>query len=78
MIYTTFNRKEGKLMTDLEYFKLSKPERILRGLGKGIISIPSRIGGGLKKLGLLIVSFFKGIGTNIACVGYLLGKYNNF
>ena len=53
-------------MTDLEYFKLSKPERILRGLGKGIISIPSRIGGGLKKLGLLIVSFFKGIGTNIA------------
>ena len=35
-------------MTDLEYFKLSKPERFLRGLGKGIVSIPSRIGGGLK------------------------------
>ena len=53
-------------MTDLEYFKLSKPERMIRNLGRFFVNIPKKLGSGIKKLGLLIVSIFKGIGTNIA------------
>ena len=53
-------------MTDLEYFKLSKPERWIRNLGRFFVNIPKKLGSGIKKLGLLIVSIFKGIGTNIA------------
>ena len=53
-------------MTDLEYFKLSKPQRMLRGLGQFFLNIPKKLGNGVKKLALLIVSIFKGIGLNIA------------
>ena len=53
-------------MTDLEYFRLSKPERLLRGIGGWFMSLPRRFAGGVKKLALRIVSFFKGIGSNLA------------
>ena len=53
-------------MTDLEYFKLSKPQRMLRGLGQFFLNIPKKLGNGIKKLALLIVSFFKNIGLDIA------------
>lgn len=53
-------------MTDLEYFKLSKPERWIRGIGKFFANIPKKIAGGFRKFFLLIAAFFKGIGANIA------------
>ena len=53
-------------MTDLEYFKLSKPQKMLRGLGSFFTRLPKGILNGLKKLGGVIVSLFKGLGTNLA------------
>ena len=43
-------------MTDLEYFKLSKPERWIRGIGKFFVNIPKKIAGGFRKLFLLIAA----------------------
>ena len=53
-------------MTDLEYFKLSKPQKMLRGLGSFFTRLPKGILNGLKKQGGVIVSLFKGLGTNLA------------
>ena len=53
-------------MTDLEYFKLSKPQRMLRGIGSFFARIPKGIVNGLKKLGTGIVNLFRAIGANIA------------
>ncbi len=52
-------------MTDLEYFKLSKPEKMLRGVGGFFAHLPGGIWSGIKKLGLFIVSIVRGIGTNL-------------
>ena len=38
-------------MTDLEYFKLSKPQKMLRGIGSFFARIPKGIGNGIRKLG---------------------------
>ena len=53
-------------MADLEYFKLSKPQKMLRGIGSFFARIPQGIVNGLKKLAQLVVSLFKGLGANIA------------
>ncbi len=53
-------------MTDLEYFKLSKPEKMLRSVGGFFARLPGTIWNGIKKLGLFIVSLVRGIGTNLA------------
>ncbi len=53
-------------MTDLEYFKLSKPQKMLRGVGSFFARIPKGIVNGLKKLGTGIVSLFRAIGANVA------------
>ena len=52
-------------MTDLEYFKLSKPEKMLRSLGGFFARLPGGIWNGIKKLGLFIVSIVRGIGTGL-------------
>ena len=53
-------------MTDLEYFKLSKPEKMLRSVGGFFARLPKGIWNGIKKLGLFIAAIVKGIGTNLA------------
>ena len=53
-------------MTDLEYFKLSKPEKMLRSVGGFFARLPKGSWNGIKKLGLFIAAIVKGIGTNLA------------
>ena len=53
-------------MTDLEYFKLSKPQKMLRDLGGFFARLPKGIWNGIKKLGLLIANILKGIGANLS------------
>ena len=53
-------------MTDLEYFKLSKPEKMLRSVGGFFARLPKGIWNGIKKLGLFIAAIVKGIRTNLA------------
>ena len=48
-------------MTDLEYFKLSKPEKMLRSVGGFFARLPKGIWNGIKKLGLFIAAIVKGI-----------------
>ena len=50
---------------DLEYFKLSKPEKILRNVGNFFARLPKGIWNGIKKLGLFIAAIVKGIGTSL-------------
>ena len=53
-------------MTDLEYFKLSKPQKMLRDAGGFFARLPKGIGTGVRKLGMLIVNILKGIGANLS------------
>ncbi|MBQ6528345.1 MAG: sugar ABC transporter permease, partial [Clostridia bacterium] len=53
-------------MTDLEYFKLSNPQKMLRAIGRFFAHLPRAIADALKKLGLGIVWLFQSIGKNIA------------
>ena len=53
-------------MTDLDYLKLSKPQKMLHDLGESIKSLPGRIGRAFAGLGLRIVKLFKSLGLNIA------------
>ena len=49
-------------MTDLEFLKLSKPQKLLHRLGAFFASIPGKLLNALKGLGTNIVKLFKGIG----------------
>ena len=53
-------------MADLDYLKLSKPQKLLHDIGRFFGSLPGRLGGGLKKLGLGIVGVFRGLALDIA------------
>ena len=53
-------------MTDLDYFKLSKPAKLAHNLGAALAALPGRVGGGLKGLGLKLLGLAKGLGLNIA------------
>jgi len=50
-------------MNDLDFLKLSKPQKFLNNLKKFIMSIPGRFVGAIKGLLMWIVNFFKGIGN---------------
>ena len=52
-------------MTDLDYLKLSKPQKMLVDLRRFFAALPGKIGNGLKKLVMFVVNFFKGIGLAI-------------
>ena len=53
-------------MTDLDYFKLSKPAKLAYDLGRGLKALPGRIGGGFKGLGLKVLGALKALGLSIA------------
>lgn len=53
-------------MTDLDYLKLSKPQKMLVDLKRSLAALPGKIGRGLKNLVMFIVNFFKGIGIAAA------------
>ena len=53
-------------MVDLNYLKMSKPQKFLYNLGQFFKRLPGRIGGGLWKLVLAIAGFFRKIGLAIA------------
>ena len=55
-------------MTDLDYLKLSKPQKMLVDLRRFFAALPGKIGNGLKNLVMFVVNFFKGIGLAIADV----------
>ena len=55
-------------MTDLDYLKLSKPQKMLVDLKRFFAALPGQIGNGLKNLVMFIVNFFKGIGLAIVDV----------
>ncbi len=55
-------------MTDLDYLKLSKPQKMLVDLRRFLAALPGHIGNGLKNLVMFIVNFFKGIGLAIVDV----------
>ena len=48
-------------MTDLDYLKLNKPQKMLYDLKNFLRAFPARLGNGLKNLVMIIISFFKGI-----------------
>ena len=50
-------------MNDLDFLKLSKPQKFLFNLKKFIFSLPGRLLGAVKGLLMFVVSFFKGIGN---------------
>ena len=50
-------------MNDLDFLKLSKPQKFLFNLKKLLLSIPARLAGAVKGLLMWIVNFFKGIGN---------------
>ena len=53
-------------MVDLDYLKLSKPQKMLHDLGQFFARLPGRIGGGLKGLALAVGRCLKGLGLSIA------------
>ena len=53
-------------MTDLDYLKLSKPAKMAHDLGQFFASIPRKLLGAVKGIGLFFVRLLKGLGTNIA------------
>ncbi len=55
-------------MTDLDYLKLSKPQKMLVDLRRFFAALPEKTGNGLKNLVMFIVNFFKGIGLAVADV----------
>ena len=53
-------------MVDLNYLKMSKPQKLAYNAGKFFKALPGKIGGGFAKLALAVVRFFKGLGLSIA------------
>ncbi len=53
-------------MVDLDYLKLSKPQKMLHDAARFFKALPGKVGGGFAKLGLAIWHFFKGLGLSIA------------
>ena len=53
-------------MVDLDYLKMSKPQKFLHNLAGFFKALPGRIGGGFVNLGRRIAGFFKGLGLSIA------------
>ena len=53
-------------MVDLDYLKMSKPQKFVHNCGRFFASLPGRIVGLFKGLGLWIVGLFKGLGLSIA------------
>ena len=49
-------------MVDLDYLKMSKPQKFAHNCSRFFASLPGRIGGLFKGLGLWIVGLFKGLG----------------
>ena len=52
-------------MTDLDYLKLSKPQKMLVDMRRFFSDLPGKIGKGLLALVMLIANFFKSIGLGI-------------
>ncbi len=53
-------------MVDLNYLKMSKPQKFAYNCGKFFKALPGRIGGGFVKLGRAIAGFFKAFGLSVA------------
>jgi len=53
-------------MVDLDYLKLSKPQKLLHDLGQFFVRLPGRIVGGLKGLVMVVANALKGLGLGIA------------
>ncbi len=53
-------------MVDLDYLKMSKPQKLAHDIGKFFAALPGRIGKGLLKLAMSVVGVFKGLGLAIA------------
>ena len=53
-------------MNDLDFLKLSKPQKFLHNLKKFIVSIPGRLMAAIAGLVMWVVNLFKGIGKGIA------------
>ena len=53
-------------MVDLNYLKMSKPQKFAYNFGKFFKALPGRIGGGFVKLGRAIAGFFKAFGLSVA------------
>ena len=53
-------------MVDLNYLKMSKPQKLAYNAGKFFKALPGKIGGGFVKLALAVARFFKGLGLSIA------------
>ncbi len=53
-------------MVDLNYLKMSKPQKFVYNLAGFFKALPKRIGGGLKGLALAVAGFFKGLGLSVA------------
>ncbi|MBQ8110270.1 MAG: sugar ABC transporter permease [Clostridia bacterium] len=52
-------------MVDLNYLKLSKPQKLLYNAGRFFKSIPGRIAGGIKGLAMSVVRLIKGLALSI-------------
>ncbi len=55
-------------MTDLDYLKLSNPQKMLVDLRRFFAALPGKIGNGLKNLVIFVSNFFKKIGSAIVDV----------
>ena len=53
-------------MTDLDYLKLSKPQKMLYDLKRFFVSLPGRVGNGIKHLFLMLWNAIKGLVIAIA------------
>ena len=53
-------------MNDLDYLKLSKPQKLVHKLKEFVVSLPQRLLQALKSLILWVVGLFKGLGRGIA------------
>ena len=52
-------------MNDLDYLKLSKPQKMAYDLGQFFVNLPRKALDGLKGLGGLFIRLFKGIGSGL-------------
>ena len=53
-------------MVDLNYLKMSKPQKLAYNCGRFFKALPGKVGGGFAKLGRTIVGLFKSLGLDIA------------
>ena len=53
-------------MVDLEYLKMSKPQKICHDAAGFFKSLPGKVAGGLKGLVMFVVNLFKSLGLSIA------------